>query len=92
VHATLRWYPDASLADALAARADDIRAVIGEVDGFRAYYLVKGDQGTISITVCDDEAGTSASNRVAAEWLRENLPDLAVGAPNIAAGDVVIVA
>lgn len=92
MHATLRWYPDASLGDALAARADDIRSVIGEVDGFRAYYLVKGDQGTISITVCDDEAGTSASNRVAAEWLRENLPDLSVGAPNIAAGDVLIVA
>jgi hypothetical protein len=91
VHATLRWYPDATLADALAGRADEIRTVIGEVPGFRAYYLVKGDKGTISVTVCDDEAGTAASNRVAADWLRENLSDLAVGTPDIATGDVLIV-
>jgi hypothetical protein len=91
VHATLRWYPDATLADALASRADEIRSVIGEVPGFRAYYLVKGDQGTISVTVCDDEAGTAASNQVAADWLRENLPDLGVGTPNITKGDVLIV-
>ncbi len=91
MHATFRWYPDATLADALASRADEIRSVIGEVPGFRAYYLVRGDQGTISVTVCDDEAGTAASNRVAADWLRENLSDLAIGTPNIAAGDVLIV-
>jgi hypothetical protein len=90
MHATLRWYPDSTLADGLAARADEIRSVIGEVPGFQAYYLVKGDQGTISITVCDDEAGTTASNQVAASWLRENMPDLGGGAPNIAAGEVVI--
>lgn len=90
MHATLRWYPDPSLADALAARADEIRAVISAVPGFQAYYLVKGDQGTISITVCDDEVGTAASNQVAADWLKENMPDLAVGAPNIAAGEVVL--
>lgn len=90
MHATVRWYPDSSLADALAARADEIRAVVGEVPGFRSYYLVRSDKGTLSVTVCDDEAGTTASNRVAAEWLASNLPDLAVAAPNIAAGDVVI--
>lgn len=92
MHATVRWYPDSSLADALAARADEIRLVIGDVPGFQAYYLVKSDQGTLSVTVCDDEAGTAASNQVAADWLRTNLPDLAAGAPKIAAGQVVVTA
>lgn len=90
MHATIRSYPDQSLADALAARADDIRAVIGEVPGFHAYYLVKTGEGTVSVTVCDDEAGTAASNRVAAEWIAANMSGLGVAAPSVAAGEVLI--
>lgn len=90
MHATTRWYTDPSLADTLAARADDIRAVIGEVPGLRAYYLVKTDQGTLTVTVCDDEAGTAASTRVAAEWIAANLGDLSVSPPSVASGEVLL--
>ncbi|MGL6278135.1 MAG: hypothetical protein ACRC50_01085 [Gaiella sp.] len=90
MHATFRWYPDSALADHLADHADAIRAVIGEVPGVQAYYLVRTEQGTVSVTVCDDEEGTAASSRVAAEFIRANLPDLEVAAPNISSGEVVI--
>ena len=71
MHATMRYYPgNTGLADELAGRADEIRSVISGVPGFQAYYLVKLDDATVSITVCDDEAGTAESTRVAAEWIK----------------------
>ena len=66
MHTTMRYYAgNTDLADQLAGRADEIRSVISEVPGFQAYYLVKLDDATVSITVCDDEAGTAESTRVA---------------------------
>jgi hypothetical protein len=91
MHTTMRYYAgDSDLADRLAARSDEIRSVISEVPGFQAYYLVKLDDATVSITVCDDEAGTAESTRVAAEWLRENMPELAGSAPMVSSGTVTL--
>jgi hypothetical protein len=87
----MRYYAgDSDLADRLAARSDEIRSVISEVPGFQAYYLVKLDEATVSITVCDDEAGTAESTRVAAEWLRENMPEIAGSAPIVSSGAVTL--
>jgi hypothetical protein len=91
MHATVRLYRgNGDLADRLAARADDVRQVIGGVEGFRAYYMVRGDGATASVTVSDDAAGAERSNQLAAEWLLENMPDAAIEPPEICAGDVVI--
>ena len=90
MYATVRSYSDSALAGALAGRADEIRTVISEVPGFRAYYLVEADSGTVSITVCDDQAGAEESNRVAADWLKDNMPELAGAAPAVSAGPVLI--
>jgi hypothetical protein len=40
-----------------------------------------------TITVCEDKAGTDESVRVAAGWVRENLPAGAVSAPEITEGE-----
>ena len=77
-------------AEQLAERADEIRLVIGQVSGFRSYYVVKLDDATVSITICDDEAGTAESSRVAAEWIRENLPDLAASPLLVSSGAVTL--
>ncbi len=90
MYASVRTYDDPSLAAALAARADEVRAVISAIPGFRAYYLVEGDGSTVSVTVCDDQAGAEESTRVAAGWLRENMPDLGLAPPNVVAGPVVL--
>jgi heme-degrading monooxygenase HmoA len=91
MHATMRYYHgNAGLADQLAARADEIRTVIGAVPGFQAYYLVRLDDATVSITVCDDEAGTEESTRAAAEWIRENMPDVAASPPMVSSGLVTM--
>lgn len=91
MHCTMRYYPgNTDLADQLAARADEIRTVIGGVAGFRSYYLVRLADATVSITVCDDEAGTEESTRVAAGWIRENMPDLSASPPMVSSGAVTL--
>jgi 3-methyladenine DNA glycosylase AlkD len=91
MHATMRYYNgNPGLADQLAARADDIRALLRAVNGFQAYYLVQLDDATVSITVCDDEAGTAESTQVAAGWIRENMPDLAASPPMVSSGAVTL--
>ena len=90
MYATIRTYGDPGLADALGARADDVRSVISGVPGFRAYYLVQTGDGSVSVTVCDDQAGAEASNQTAADWLRTNMPDLTSAAPTVASGPVLI--
>jgi hypothetical protein len=91
VYATIRRYVgNSTFADELAARSDEVKAVIEQVDGFRAYYLVRATDGTASITVCDDQAGAEESNRRAADWIKENIPEVAAAPPEISAGEVVV--
>jgi hypothetical protein len=92
VYATIRSYEgNSTLADALAARGDEVKQIIGAIEGFRAYYLVRTDDGgAVSVTVCDDKAGAEATNRAAADWLGENMADVASSPPKISAGEVVL--
>ncbi len=89
--ATVRLYsgsPD--LADALVERQDEVKRLISGIDGFKAYYLVRSAESTASVSVYENEAGAEESNRIAAAWIVENVPDLKVAAPQISAGEVVI--
>jgi hypothetical protein len=91
VYATIRRYSgNADLANQLAARKDEVIALISGVPGYRAYYLVQAGDDTISVTVCDDESGTQRSNEVAAGWIRENMPEAASSPPEVSAGEVVL--
>ena len=93
MHATMRYYAgNTELADQLATRADEIRSLMADISGFESYYLVKLDDATVSITVCEDEAGTTESSRVAADWIKENMPDLAASPPMVSSGAVTLTA
>ena len=91
MHATIRSYKGTELADALAPRATEvIDDVIADIPGFRAYYLVRTDDGnTITISIFDDEAGADESTRSATAWVAENLADLNIAPPDIKDGNVV---
>ena len=91
MYATIRIYSVGSgFADALVEHEGEVRQLISEIDGFKAYYLLKTADGTASISVFDDEAGASESTRVAAAWVGENLPQFAGTPPQVTTGDVVI--
>jgi hypothetical protein len=91
MYASVRTYSGGSeLADALVSHEADVKSLISGIDGFKAYYLVRTADSTVSISVYDDEAGANESNSAAANWIRENLPDLGGSAPQVSAGEVVI--
>lgn len=91
MHCTVRVYRGApGLADALVANVDAVKQLIGGIDGFNGYYLVKTGDGAVSISVFQSEAGTSESTRVAAEWIKDNLPDMSIAPPEVFSGEVVI--
>jgi hypothetical protein len=89
MYVVVRRYVGASkLIEDTLERQSDVREVISSVPGFRAYYGVNtGNGGVTTITVCDDEAGTSESSRRAAEWVRNNVSDLTIAPPEIIEGE-----
>ena len=89
MYTVIRHYTAApKLADELTKRSKDVEALLGSVPGFIAYYLVKTADGAASITVCEGRDGCDESTRRSAEWLRQNTPELKLGAPQIIAGDL----
>ncbi len=89
--ATIRVYSGSDeLADALVANESAVQQLISEIDGFKAYYLVRTADGAASMSIYEDQAGATASDQAARAWVGENLPDLEVGPPKVTAGDVVI--
>jgi heme-degrading monooxygenase HmoA len=91
MYGTIRIYSGAAeLADALVENQSEVKRIVGEIDGFQAYYLMRTADGAASFTVYDTEDGAQESNNVARSWVAENLPDLQVSAPQVAAGEVVI--
>ena len=91
MYATVRTYAgNRDLADALVENESEVKRIIAGIDGFKAYYLIRTADGAASVSVYENEAGAEASNKAAAAWLGENLPNLAVPAPQVSAGEVVI--
>ncbi len=91
MHGVIRRYRGAAaLGDALASRSQEVRDIIGGVPGFVAYYAVRAGDELATVTVCEDRAGTQESSRRAAEWVRQNLPGGAAGAPEVVEGEVFI--
>lgn len=65
--------------------------MISTAPGFVAYYVVDaGNDVVASVSVFQDQAGVDESNRMAADWVKENIAALVVGAPEITAGIVTV--
>lgn len=91
MYATIRAYSgNSELADALVEHEDDVRRVIGEIDGFRAYYVLRLGEGTTTVSVFDSEAAVAESSQAAAAWVAENVPDMVGATPYVTAGEVVL--
>ena len=91
MYAVIRAYAgNSDLADTLVEHEADVRQLISGIDGFKAYYLLKLGEGTSTVSVFEDRDGAEESNRVAAAWLAENLPDMKIEAPYVTAGEVLL--
>ena len=92
MHAVIRTYSGqgaSELFDELERNEEEIKSLIGGVDGFVSYSAVRSGDGGVTTTVCADRAGTEESSRRAAGWVRENL-SATVPTPTITEGATVL--
>jgi len=78
------------LLDLLEERNAEVESLIRSVPGFVSYTLIHTADGGVSVTVCQDKAGTDESNRMARDWIQENAPDMEVSAPSVSEGSIVL--
>ncbi len=65
--------------------------IVSEAPGFLAYYVVDAGKDTIaSVSVFQSRAGAEQSNKLAADWVKQNLGSQIIGAPEITAGEVTV--
>jgi len=92
MYAVVRTYSGqgaAEVLDLVESRAEDVKELIGGVPGFVSYVAVRSGDGGVTVTVCEDEAGTEESSRRAAAFIKEN-SDAAIDPPVITAGSTVL--
>jgi hypothetical protein len=77
------------LFDLLGQRQADVKDLIGGVPGFVSYAAFRSGDGGMTVTVCQDKAGTDESSRRAAEWVKENV-STDVSPPTITEGSTVL--
>jgi hypothetical protein len=77
------------LFDLLGQREQEIRDLIGGVPGFAGYAAIRKGDGGITVTLCEDKAGTDESSQRAADWVKENVT-AEISAPEITEGDTVL--
>ena len=93
MHAVVKSYSGTGakeLVDLLEARKGEVESLIRSVTGFVAYSLIRTGDGGISVTVCQDKAGTDESLQLAKNWIEENAVDLDTSAPSVSEGAVVV--
>jgi restriction endonuclease Mrr len=92
MYAVVRSYSGqgaSELFELLEQREEDVKALITGVPGFVTYAAVRSGDGGVTVTVCEDKAGTDESSRRAAEWVKENVSATA-DPPAITEGDTVL--
>ena len=92
MYAVVRTYSGqgaSELFDLLGQREEDVRALISGVPGFVSYAALRTGDGGVTVTVCEDKAGTDESSRRAAAWVKENVSATA-NPPTVTEGNTVL--
>ena len=92
MHAVIRTYSGSGakdLFDVLEQRKSDVESLMRSVKGFGSYLLIRTGDGGISVTVCQDKAGTDDSVRKAKDWIGKNAANIGANAPRVSEGLVI---
>ncbi len=93
MYAVVRTYSGSGakeLFDLLEQRKAEVEDIIRSVPGFQAYTLLRTDDGGVTVTVCQDKAGTDQSLQVARDWIQQNAANLGTNPPAVSEGQVVL--
>jgi hypothetical protein len=92
MHVVVRSYSGqgaSELFDLIGEREDDVKELISGVPGFSRYAAVRTGDGGMTVTICEDKAGTDESSKRAAAWVEENATGT-TDPPAITEGDTVV--
>ena len=92
MHAVVRSYSGqgaSAVFDLVENRSEDVQALLGGVPGFISYTAIRSGDGGITVTVCEDEAGTDESTQRAAQFVKDNV-SATVDPPVVTAGSTVL--
>ncbi len=65
--------------------------IISKAPGFVAYYaLDTGNDTVVSVSVFQNQAGSEESNRLAADWVKQNIASLFAGPPEVIDGEIIV--
>ncbi len=93
MHAVVRTYSGQGakeLFDLVKQRKAEVESLIRSVSGFHAYSLIRTDDGGVTVTVCQDKAGTDESLKLARDWIQQNASDLGTSLPVVSEGSVIL--
>ncbi len=93
MYVSVRHYDlDAETVDELMRRVEEgFVPIISNAPGFIAYYALDAGEGVVaSISIFTDQAGAEESNRMAVDYVKENLAALLQFVPEITAGEVKV--
>ncbi len=90
MYTVVRRYADHTVINAVVELQADVQKLISGVPGFVAYYAVRTGTGGVTVTVCQDQAGTTESTRRAAEFIRERVSAAAESPPEVTEGETVV--
>jgi hypothetical protein len=70
----------------------DLEKIMRSVKGFESYTLARSSEGDggMSMTVCQDKAGTDESVRIAKEWISKNAANISMDAPKVSSGTIIV--
>jgi hypothetical protein len=91
MHAIIRKYTAApNVVEDARPKLQQLEQTMRQTPGFVAYYFLETDDGLATITITEDEAGTTESMSRAANWVRQNMPNSGLGAPEVIRGEALI--
>jgi hypothetical protein len=93
MHTVIRNYSGSgatALFDTLEERKGEVESLMRAVTGLASYSLIRTADGGISVTVCQDKAGTDESLKLAKEWIQENGANLDLSPPTVAEGSNIL--
>ena len=92
MHAVIRKYTaPADVTEEARPKLPHLEQTMRGTPGFVAYYFLETDNGITTITITEDEAGTTESMSRAADWVQQNLDSRAsLGSPEVTTGEVLI--
>jgi hypothetical protein len=93
MHAVIRTYSGQGakeLFDLLEQRKSDVESLLRSVKGLVSYSLVRTSDGGVTMTVCQDKAGTDESVQKAKDWIAKNGSATGASAPTVSEGPAIL--